>query len=136
MPTNSIRLPYRILKGRLAPLIPLYMFHNGSSVLEYAYVDSGTWFSIFRDTVANDLGVDIYAGRQTTVTGVGGTPVTVYLHLLGIRIADWHWTAEVGFTTQLGLSFNLLGRHTVFDHIEFCFNDRTHELTLAPLSSQ
>jgi hypothetical protein len=54
--------------------------------------------------------------------------ITVYLHRMGFGLGEEHFTATIGFSDELGIGFNLLGRFSIFDRLMFCFND--HEGTL------
>ncbi|MBL7065738.1 MAG: hypothetical protein ISS49_16290 [Anaerolineae bacterium] len=52
-----------------------------------------------------------------------GQTITIYLHRVGLRIGHAHFAATIGFSDELGIGFNILGRATVFDRILFCFHD-------------
>ncbi len=96
-------------------------------------VDSGAVYSIFDASIADRLGIDLKLGRQASVWGLDGRLVPLYLHLLGLTIGEFHLTAEIGFSDQLRIGFNLLGRHSVFNQLQFCFNDRDGELIVSRL---
>ncbi len=131
---SVIRLPYQFVGGRFSPVIQLRLFRNGAQVTEVAYVDSGAVCSIFKARVAKQLEISDYKlGRQVKVIGLDGRMVAVYLHRVGLEIGKLHFSAEVGFSDQLGIGFNLLGRHSVFNQLQFCFNDRDGELVVSPL---
>lgn len=65
--------------------------------------------------------------------GADGNSIPVYLHRVGLRLAQFHVSATIGFSEHLGVGFNLLGRHTVFNVLQFCFNDRDGKLIVSRL---
>ena len=94
----------------------------------YAYVDSGASFSIFTDKVATRLGLNLYDGQLTYVLVGSGARIPIYLHRLLVGIGREELSATIGFSEELGVGFNLLGRKDVFDQLEFCFRDREKKL--------
>jgi hypothetical protein len=133
MMAEPLRLPYRLLRGRLSPVVRVILFHNRAYALESAYVDTGAAYSIFTPDVAEELSMDWRSGYPTSITGLEGRRVILFLHSVGLRIGDFHIRAEVGFSDQLGIGFNLLGRHSIFNQLQFCFNDRDGELLVSRL---
>ncbi len=121
MPTLPVRIAYRYVFDRLSPLISVKLFSGDAQVVESAYVDSGAWFSVFRGPAARQLGIDLATGKLVWTKGVGGQSVPVYLHRVGLEVAGFH------------LSANVVGRDSVFDALQFCFNDRDGELTVSRL---
>ncbi len=135
MATMPVRIPYRYLFDRLSPLISVKLFFGGAQLVESAYVDSGAWYSVFRGSAARQLGIDLATGTPIWTKGVGGQSIPVYLHRIGLQVAGFRLSATVGFSDQLGIGFNVLGRDSIFDVLQFCFNDRDGELTVSPLKS-
>jgi hypothetical protein len=129
----TTRLPYQLVKGNYGPFVYLALFHARLQTIELAYVDSGAVYSVFETGVADHLEIDWRSGRRLAITGVDGSASAIYLHRVGLRIADVHLTTEIGFSEHLGIGFNLLGRHSVFNQLQFCFNDRDGELTVSRL---
>ncbi|MBM3130198.1 MAG: hypothetical protein FJ009_16435 [Chloroflexi bacterium] len=130
---NEQRIPYRRLRGQRAPFIFLQLYHADRQTEDYAFVDSGATYSIFDLAVAERLGIDAFSGRHDSVIGMDGRLASIYLHTIGLEIGTFHLTAEVGFSEQLRIGFNLLGRHSVFNQLQFCFNDRDGELIVSRL---
>ncbi len=133
--TGALRLPYKPIRGVLSPVIPVRLFHNHAQTLELAYVDSGAMYSIFAPTVAAELGIDLKTGQRASISSVEGRVMLVFLHPVGIRIGDFQFRAQIGFSDYLGIGFNLLGRFSVFNQLQFCFNDRDGELIVSRLYS-
>ena len=121
--SEEYRFPYRWLRGRLSPVLSVHLFHDHHQTKARVYVDSGAFYSIFLPGVARELGIDIPTGRRTMVVVGNGQTITVYLHSVGLRIGHEHFSATIGFSDELGIGFNILGRDTVFDRVLFCFND-------------
>lgn len=130
---GSVRLSYRLLHGQSVPVVRVRLFRNSRQTEDLALVDSGAVYSIFDASIADRLGIDFKLGRRAFVWGLGGHLVAVYLHSVGLVIDDFHITAEIGFSDQLRIGFNLLGRHSVFNQLQFCFNDRDGALIVSRL---
>ncbi len=133
MPSDSARIPYRFVFDRLSPYIPVKLIFNETEIAELAYVDSGAWYSIFRTAAARELGIVLEAGKAIWTKGLNGQRISVYLHRIDLDIVGFRITANICFSDQLGIGFNLLGRDSVFDVLQFCFNDRDGELSVSRL---
>lgn len=131
--TDSIRLAYRLLRGQRMPIIRVGLFRDSRRTEDMAWVDSGAVYSIFDASIAERLGINLKLGRRVLVEGLGGNLVVVYLHTVGLAIGTFHITAEIGFSEQLRIGFNLLGRHSIFNQLQFCFNDRDSTLIITRL---
>ena len=126
---SPIVFPYALHKGYIMPLIPIIV--QGHKI--WAYVDSGAMFSILHVAEAERIGINWQTGRlQMDVVG-DGSFIPVYFHDLALQIADWQFTAPVGFSERLGVGFNLLGRNGVFSQFQVCFNDRDRVTTFQKL---
>lgn len=108
-----------------APIIFLKILGKYDDWLEVdAYIDSGASFSIFSAKHAAILGIDSTKGKLQHVTVGDGGLLAVYLHTLKVHIAGEHISAVIGFSKQLGVGFNLLGRKSFFEYFKICFNDK------------
>jgi len=121
--SREYRFPYRWLRGRPSPVLFVHLFHNRHQTEALVYADSGAFYSIFLPWVARDLGIDIPTGRRTTVLVGNGQTIAIYLHRVGLRIGREHLSVTIGFSDELGIGFNILGRATIFDRLVFCFDD-------------
>lgn len=130
---RTLHFRYQYLGGHLSPVVWVRLFRNDMQVLERAYVDSGAFYSIFDIRVAERLGLDWQLGRRAWVVTAEGHRIPIFLHPVGLRIGTFHIRAEIGFSEQLGIGFNLLGRHSLFNVLQFCFNDRDGELIVSRL---
>jgi len=120
--------PYRPVHRRLSPMVPVRLFYNKSRIRTYAYPDSGAYYSVFHRSEARDLGIEITTGKRERLTMADGRLITIYLHHVGFRLGEEHFTATIGFSEELGIGLNLLGRYSIFDKLMFCFNDYEHML--------
>lgn len=48
----------------------------------------------------------------------------VYMHRLNIQIRDEVFEASIGFSKQLGIGFNILGRKDIFERFKVCFDEK------------
>ena len=133
MSSDSVHLPYGSIYKKPAPIILVNLFHNHAEVPALVYVDSGALYSVFKVDVAERLELEWSSGTRVWGTGIDGKRIPLYLHRVGLRVAEFQFTATVGFSDQLAIGFNLLGRHSIFDALQFCVNDRDGELTVSRL---
>jgi len=95
----------------------------------WAYVDSGASYSVFSTEDALRLGLKLYDGEKTSMTVGNGDRICVYLFDLPLKIEDCEIMTTIGFSPDLGIQFNLLGRKDVFEKYKICFDDREAALT-------
>ncbi|MBI5035028.1 MAG: hypothetical protein HZB51_31270 [Chloroflexi bacterium] len=133
MATEPVRIPYRYVVDRLSPMIFVKLHFADAQAVEWAYVDSGAWYSIFRGGVARQLGIMLETGKPIWTKGVSGQQIPVYLHRIDMDVAGVRLSANVCFSDQLGIGFNILGRDSIFNVLQFCFNDRDGELRISRL---
>lgn len=119
-----MRFPYLRVGARdFAPIIALALRGKEGWVEMEAYVDSGASVSIFHADRAEILGFSYRDGRSLHLTVGDGGLLEVFLHRVPVRLAGEQFLAEIGFSAQLGVGFNLLGRRTFFERFHVCFND-------------
>lgn len=126
-----MRFPYFQLGPKdFAPIIPLQLFGKDGWLAVEAYIDSGATFSIFKKERAEILGINYKEGKKVHLTVGDGGLLAVYLVRLKVKIGDYEFVSPVGFSEQLGVEFNLLGRKGFFDHFRVCFNDKNRFVEL------
>ena len=74
--------------------------------------------------MAEEIGFDYTKGRRVFVQVGDGALIPVFLHNLPVQIGDQSFVAPVGFSSKLGVPFNLLGRLGVFEHFKICFHEK------------
>lgn len=130
-----MRFPYfRVAPGYFAPIVPLKIYGRSGWVSFEAYIDSGASFSIFGADRAEILGIDYTKGKRFFLTVGDGDRLEVYLYRLRVELANKIFPAQIGFSEQLGVGFNLLGRRSFFDHFRICFDDLHKHVDLAILT--
>ena len=67
------------------------------------------------------MGLNLYDGQLAYVLVGSGARIPIYLHRLLIGIGREELSATIGFSEELGVGFNLLGRKDVFDHWNSAF---------------
>jgi hypothetical protein len=130
------RFPYRLWYGISSPFVTVRIFYDKTSATAEAYADSGAFYSIFGPVVAASLGLTITAGAQKRVRLADGRMITVYLHRMGFCLGKEHFTATIGFSDELDIGFNLLGRFSIFDRLMFCFNDHEGMLYVSRIEGE
>jgi len=111
------------------PIITIGLKHNDRWYPVDAYVDSGAVYSIFADSMAKMMGLDIKKGKLIyTQVGDGGF-IPVYLNTLDIQLGHRGFKATIGFSEKLGIGFNILGRTDIFDKFVICFDDMKNIIT-------
>ncbi|MBI4530325.1 MAG: hypothetical protein HY709_02285 [Candidatus Latescibacteria bacterium] len=68
-------------------------------------------------------------GQRRKVIVGDGKFLTIFLHDIELQIGLHRIPAPVGFSEELGVGFNLLGRYGVFQHFRICFDDSKHTVT-------
>jgi predicted aspartyl protease len=106
-------------------IVPLVLIKNATRVPVAALIDTGASYSVFKSMIGEALGINIPSGEERALTIGDGNKLTIYLHDVETIIAGKIIrNARIGFSDDLGTQFNLLGRKTIFDNFEICFNDK------------
>lgn len=115
--------------GDFFPIVDLFISKTNRTARIFALVDSGATISIFREDVAEQLGVVIEEGKETHLGGVGGR-IKGYIHTLDVEIAGKKFLCPVVFSHEYIVSFNLLGREAVFRQFKIIFEEKKNLLKL------
>ena len=129
-PDNSIKFLYKVHKGIACPIIPIEI----AGVKIDAYVDSGAFFSIFSTKEAEALGIEYQEGKLASAIVGDGNIIPVFYHILNIKIGNIPFPATIGFSTRLGVGFNLLGRKDIFERFVVIFDDTKKTVSFLPNS--
>lgn len=109
--------------GELFPIIDLSVNYKEKTAKIFALVDSGASISIFKEEVAQQLGLRIELGKETYLGGVGGR-IKGYIHQMRLKIADKSVIAPVVFSYEYKVSFSLLGRTNIFPRFKILFDEK------------
>ena len=131
---KKIQLPYKQFKGGYYPVIDIWMKGPTGIYEVEAFVDSGASTSIFRSTVADELGINYIRGRVTYSMVGDGSYIPIYLHKVPIKIGNIWLRAAIGFSSHLGVDINLLGQKDIFDRFIVSFDKRRRIVSFQPYS--
>jgi len=123
----TVEFNYARHRIRYVPLIPIGLKSKDEWVEVWAYVDSGAFYTIFDDKVAELLGIELYKGRKMLAVVGDGSFIPFYLHKLQIRLGEDEFAMEVGFSSKLGVGFNLLGMN-LFDRYKVTFDNKAKKV--------
>jgi len=118
-----MKFKYKNYAGRFMPIVPMKIKGNDWNTYN-AYVDSGASRSIFHSDVADDLEINLGDGDKVNITVGDGSQIIVYIHKLTVRIAGQEFKASIGFSRNLGIGFNIIGRLDIFSKFKICFDDK------------
>jgi predicted aspartyl protease len=100
-----VKQPLVHLGGRLnrpRPVVPITLIGPSDSRLVSALLDTAADDTVFPETVAGKLGVDLTNAPEVTSAGVGSVPFPVRLAMVTLRLTDNNerreWRGWVGFT--------------------------------------
>jgi hypothetical protein len=120
---RSVEFRYALHKRRDVPLIPVSLRTGGTWKEVWAYLDSGSFYSIFDDKVAEILDINLMEGEKVLAVVGDGSFIPIYLHTVGIRIGEDEFGMKIAFSPKLGVGFNLLGMD-IFDRYRVTFDNR------------
>lgn len=127
MPTVEFR--YFTLRGRHYPLIPVKLYYEDRNVKTYGLLDSGSTLSVFRNEIAEDLGVEIPSGHEKMLQSASGL-IKVFIHPLTVQINEERLDVNIGFSNELSTSFNILGREGFFEYFRITFDERQKRIVI------
>lgn len=124
-----IRFPYVQRRGNLEPIIPIGVKLGDRWERIEVYVDSGAAYSVFQASVARQVGFDFQTGRQVLLQVGSGTLIRIFLHDLEVQLGAERFIGQIGFSEQLGVKLNVLGKAGFFDRFRICFQEPQGFLT-------
>ena len=124
---RSVEFNYARHRQRDIPLVPVSLRTGGKWSEVWAYVDSGSFYSRFDDKVADLLDLELREGERVLAVVGDGSFIPVYLHKVGMRIGVDEFGVRIGFSSKLGVGFNLLGMD-VFDRYRVIFDNRSRKI--------
>src|SRR3989344_8378698 len=126
-----MKFSYRFYEGKFLPIIPISLTENGKLIQMRAYVDPGASYSLFHAKVVEILGLDVEGILYELVVGDGDI-LKVYLHSVTVSLVGKEFKVMIGFSKNIGVGFNILGRKDIFDKFNICFNDKDKEISFTP----
>jgi len=100
------------------PVVEIYLrTRDGDWFKVSTYADSGADITVFPRSVCELLGLSLQDGQESTVTGVGGEEIKIFIHRIMVRIGDEELKIRAGFAERENIPY-LLGRTDILT----CFN--------------
>ena len=130
---HTLEFNYARHPRRDIPLIPIKLRTTGKWREVWVYVDSGSFYSIFDEKIAEILDIDIYEGEKLFAVVGDGSFIPIYFHKVGIKFADYEFGMKVAFSSKLGVGFNLLGMD-FFDYFRVTFDNKMKKVIFESLS--
>jgi predicted aspartyl protease len=124
---RSIGFDYARHRQGDIPLVPVSLRSGGKWSEVWAYVDSGCFYIVFDDKVADLLELKLLEGEKVLAVVGDGSFIPVYLHKVGMRIGVDEFAVKIGFSSKLGVGFNLLGVD-MFDRYRVTFDNRSRKV--------
>lgn len=125
-----LNFPYqKDAQNNYFPIIDFLIYSKDKVQRSSALIDSGATVSVFKEDIAEQLGVMIEEGTETYLGGVGGR-IKGYIHKLEIKIARKKFICPVVFSHEYLVSFNLLGREAFFKQFKIIFEEKQNLLKL------
>jgi len=118
---TQIRFQYPKVNGSWRPIISLGLKLQNKWYPFNFYVYSGSEYSILRAKIADIVGFNYRTGNRISLQVGDGSLIQVYLHELEVQLGREKFTCPIGFSQQLGVDFNVLGKRGVFDRFKICF---------------
>lgn len=125
----SYTFPYLKHERFFVPSIPVRLLLGGVWHSIFAYVDSGAQYSVFDATIMVSLQLSYENAQRIELTVGDGNILPVYLHRVRISIGDDMFFAPIGFSKELKIGFNLLGRAGIFSRYDVIFSDTRKMVT-------
>ena len=124
-----IKFPYSYRKQQLFPIIPVTVSIESYDISTDALLDSGANISVFRQEIAECLGLQIESGEEILLHGLGGR-VMGYIHEVTMEVEQISFPCKVVFSSELTVGINLIGRQDFFEKFKVTFNENSKEVIL------
>ena len=124
-----IRFPYSYRRQQLFPMIPVTVTTETCDIATDALLDSGANISVFRQEIAECLGLQIESGEEILLHGLGGR-VIGYIHDVTMIVEQISFPCKIVFSSELTVGVNIIGRQDFFQKFKITFDERNKELTL------
>ena len=121
---STVEFPYTIYKEHKLPMVPLRIKSKDKWHEVWMFVDSGATYSILSAKESGRLDIDHKTGEKIFVKVGDGAYISVYLFKLPVKIDDVEFKANIGFSEELGIGFNIMGRKDFFEKFTICFSDK------------
>ena len=118
---SLIEFPYSIYKDQMLPIVPIDIKGGDNWHEMWVFVDSGATYSVLNIREARRLNVNLDKSNKQYIKVGDGSYISVYLVILPVRIMNVEFEAHIGFSEELGIGFNIMGRKDFFRKFTICF---------------
>ena len=119
-----MRYDYQFFEGKFLPIITIQMKNKEEWLIIDAFVDTGASYSLFHADVAELLGLVLENGELSEMITGDGDSMKVYIHKIKVVVANTEFIASIGFSKDIGVGFNIIGRKDIFDRFIVCFHEK------------
>ena len=103
------------------PVVEIYLKTKENQWFKVStYADSGADITIFPKSICEILGLTLHKGQESTVKGVGGEEIKIFIHKVKVRIDKEELEIRAGFAEREDIPY-LLGRTDILTHFNMLF---------------
>ncbi len=125
---SVVEFKYSRYKEYYLPVITIQINSGGRWHEVRVYVDYGAIYSVLEYKEAERLNIDTTSGEKIYIKVGDGGYISVNILSLPVKIGEIEFVAKIGFSRDLGVGFNILGRKNIFEKFTVCFNDKNSVL--------
>jgi hypothetical protein len=121
---STIEFKYTKYKEYYLPIIPIKIKGKKRWHEVRVFVDTGATYSVLNYKEAERLSLGPIKGERTYIKVGDGGYISIYLVILPIKIGKFELNVKIGFSKDLGIGFNILGRSNIFEKFTVCFDEK------------
>ncbi|MDI6859999.1 MAG: hypothetical protein QMC85_05850 [Methanocellales archaeon] len=115
------REPSKIFGEISRPVVEAYLeTRDGDWFQVSPYADSGADVTLFPRSICEILGLKLKEGEKSSITGVSGEEIKIFIHKIKIRIGDEGLEIPAAFAEREDIPY-LLGRAGILDYFDIWF---------------
>ncbi|PSF30608.1 hypothetical protein C7H19_23600 [Aphanothece hegewaldii CCALA 016] len=123
------RFPYKRIRGIDQPIIPIGLEMNDLWLPLEVYIDTGAEYTVIESRIAESVGFNYRQGKRIYLKVGNGSLITVYLNRLNLQLGKIRLLCRVGFSDQLNVNYNILGKVDIFEKFKVCFAQAERMIT-------
>lgn len=132
---TTIPFRYKRVRGIAQPVIPIGLKFPQRWLPLEVYVDSGAEYTVIEAGIAQSMGFDYRRGNRVYLKVGSGNLISVYVNYLDIQLGTVQIPCRVGFSEQLKVNYNVLGKADIFDYFKICFDQKQRLITFTTTES-
>ncbi len=126
---TTVRFLYKRVRLIDQPVIPIGIKFPNQWVPLDVYVDSGAEYTVIEAGIAESVGFDYRQGNRIYLQVGDGSLIPVYLNHVEVQLGTVQLRCRVGFSEQLKVNYNVLGKADIFDYFKICFSQKQRLIT-------